>query len=991
VRESLKKARLNLDLSETCSLLFIQRIIAMGTRNSIIDVWGDRQPYVGVNQWPARVDEHLIEEPDHWIQSCCVLCTNGCGLDIGVKDGRIVGVRGRADDIISRGRLGPKGLHAWQANESPDRLTRPLIRNGAKGRGEYREATWPEAMDFIVSRCSEIRDEFTSGAIGFYNSGQLFLEDYYTLSVIAHAGLGTNHIDGNTRLCTATASMSLRETFGSDGQPATIRDYDTADCIVHFGHNIADTQTVSWMRILDRRRGANPPKLIVVDPRITHTAQEADLHLRPELGTNVALLNGLLHLVIQNGHIDREFIENHTVGFERLQDRVLGYSPDYVEHITGVPAAQLKQAAEWIGRARQLVCTVLQGVYQSNQATAAACQVNNLVLIRGMIGRSGCGVIQSNGQPTAQNARETGCNGEWPGFRNWQNERHMADLAKIWNVDELTIPHWAPKTHAMKLFHLAELGVIKFLWIIGTNPAVSLPELHKVRRTLQQHRLFTIVQDAFMTETALMADVVLPAALWGEKTGTFTNFDRTVHISHKAVEPPGEARTDMDILLDFARRMNFRDKDGHPLVKWATPEECYEAWKICSKGTPCDYSGLSYAMLSKRSGIRWPCNEEYPDGKDQLYAELKFPTGFEDCGDFGHDLETGGHTLPEKYKANDPQGKAWLKAADFLPPAEQTDDDYPFWLSTGRLVHHFHTRTKTGRSPQLNAAAPDAYIEVNADDAKQLGVIDGDMLEVSSRRGSVQVAVKIGGVLPNHLFMPFHYGYWDEPGSNGWQPNGRPRAANELTITAWDAVSKQPQFKFAAVRAAKVGAASSVQRVTDIARHAVDKTQELATAALASMHSERSRVSDYLSLLKESNLVFRDAARQVAMDHSENAEVARGSEFMRRLADEAIGRLQPFLQRYGTVKNREPRKLHHALFSKRRFGDFGLLRELHDLFLLASEVYVVNSAVLDAAKELRDCDLVGFCLWMEEQCDRQKIWCMTQVKENAAQALVVPQ
>jgi anaerobic selenocysteine-containing dehydrogenase len=882
-------------------------------------------------------------------------------------------------------------MHAWLANKSADRLTKPLIHTGSKHKAKFREATWDEAMNLIVERCKAVQEEYTSGAIGFYNTGQLFLEDYYTLSIIAHAGLGTNHIDGNTRLCTSTASMALRETFGSDGQPSTISDYDTADCIVHFGHNIADTQTVSWMRILDRRRGVNPPKLIVVDPRETHTSAEADVHLRPKIGTNVALLNGLLHLLIRNGHVDFDFIREHTVSFEKLQQRVLRYSPEFVQTTTGIPANQLEQAAEYIGRAKRLLCTVLQGVYQSNQATAAACQVNNLVLIRGMIGRSGCGVIQSNGQPTAQNARETGCNGEWPGFRNWQNDRHMEDLAKIWNVDVLTIPHWGPKTHAMKIFHMAELGVLKFLWIIGTNPAVSLPELHKVRRTLQQDRLFTVVQDAFLTETARMADVVLPAAIWGEKTGTFTNFERTVHISHKAVEPPGEARADMDIFLDFAQRMDFRDKDGNALVSWSTPEQCFEAWKICSKGTPCDYSGLSYALLSEQSGIRWPCNEEYPEGKKHLYAELKFPTGYEDCGDFGHDIETGGHTLPEKYKANDPKGKAWLKSADYFPPEEQPDDEYPLWFSTGRLVHHFHTRTKTGRSPELNAAAPDAYIEVHPDDAQKLGVVDGDMLEVSSRRGTVQANVKIGGVLPGHLFMPFHYGYWDEPGSNGSQPDGRPRAANELTITAWDPVSKQPQFKFSAVRAVKVGLLSKMKHISDTARHAADKTKEVATAALASMHVARSRVSDYLGMLGDANAAFRDAARQVAEDHSENAEIVRGSELMRSFAIQALDSLQPFFEKYGSAKKTEPRKLRETLFSKRRFGDFGLLRELHDLYLLATQVYVTNAVILDTAKELRDYELVRFCVWMEEQSDRQKVWCMTQVKENAAQSLVVPQ
>jgi anaerobic selenocysteine-containing dehydrogenase len=916
-----------------------------------------------------------------------VLCTNGCGLDIGVRDGRIVGVRGRSDDRINRGRLGPKGMHAWVANASPDRLVRPLIRTGKKGKGEFREASWDEAMDYIVERSREVRDAYTSGAIGVYNSGQLFIEDYYTLAVVTMAGLGTIHLDGNTRLCTATASISLRETFGSDGQPATIDDYDTADCIVHVGHNLAETQTVSWMRVLDRRRGSEPPKLIVVDCRETATAREADVHLAPRVGTNVALLNGLIHLLIKNGHIDRSFIKACTVGFENLEAKVAAYDPVRVEEITQVPAAQLAEAARLIGTAKRLLCTVLQGVYQSNQATAAACQVNNLVLIRGMIGRAGCGVIQSNGQPTAQNARETGCNGEWPGFRNWQNQRHMSELAQIWNVDPLTIPHWAPKTHAMKIFHLAETGAIKFLWIVGTNPAVSLPELHKVRRTLSQDKLFTVVQDVFLTETARFADVVLPAAMWGEKTGTFTNFDRTVHISHKAIEPPGEAKSDMDIFIDFARRMDFRDRDGLPLVKWTTPEDCFEAWKNCSRGTPCDYSGLSYAKLSAASGIRWPCNDSFPKGKQHLYEGRKFPTGYEDCGDFGHDIETGGHVQPETYKANDPRGKAWLKAAAYMPPDESPNSEYPFWLITGRLVYHFHTRTKTARSAELNAAAPKPYIEIHPDDAARLKIAEGDVVELTGCRGYVQAPAKIGGILPGHLFMPFHYGYWDEP--EGSRPNGSPRAANELTASTWDPVSKQPHFKHAAVRLDKARSKSIVAKMTDGLEEAADKAKELVASSLSRAHPEESRVHQYVALLKQASQEFQEACQQIEKDHAENAEVVHGVKLMNRFGQDIVDRLKPYEQKYGTAKQDEPQKLRQALFPNSRHGDFGLLRDLHGLYLLACETSMTNEVLRDGAMELRDRELAALCDWAREQVDRQKIWCLTQVQDNAGQSLVV--
>jgi anaerobic selenocysteine-containing dehydrogenase len=910
-----------------------------------------------------------------------------------VKGDRIVGVRGIGTDRVNHGRLGPKGLHAWVANHSRDRLTRPLIREGGKPSGRFRQASWAEAMSVVADRCGDVRDTYTSGAIGFYNTGQLFIEDYYTLSTIAHAGLGTNHIDGNTRLCTATAAMALRESFGQDGQPACIADFDECDCLVHCGHNIAATQTVSWMRILDRRQGPARPTLIAIDPRRTPTAQEADIHLAPRVGTNVALMNGLINLVIQAGHVDQTFIERRAIGFPKLREVVSEYPSERVEQITGVPADKLREAAAAIGSAKRLLCTVLQGFYQSNQATAAAVQVNNLVLIRGMIGKPGCGVIQSNGQPTAQNTRETGCDGEHPGFRNWENPSHLEQIARIWNVEPKTIPQCGPHTHAMQIFRLAELGAIKFLWIICTNPAVSLPELHRIRRILQQEKLFVVVNDAFMTETAALADVVLPAAMWGEKTGTFTNYDRTVHISQKAVAPPGEARTDMEIFLDFAERLDLRDNDGKPLVKWRTPEGAFEAWKHCSKGTPCDYSGLSYRkLLESPSGIQWPCNERYPDGKARLYEDHVFPTHPDQCIGFGHDIETGAHRSREEYLANDPRGRAVLKAAHYQPPFEAPDDTYPFWALTGRLVYHFHTRTKTGRSRELRDAAPEAFVQMHEADARRLGIAEGDMVEVASRRGTITAPAQIGDIIPGHVFLPFHYGYWDEAGAlPAGGPNGRARAANELTLTGWDPVSKQPTFKYAAVQVAKAGQRSVGERFSDAGGKLVDRAAELADKVSASMHVERSHVSDYLGILKAANQEFVSACQYMIRQHEGNAEIREGALRVKQFGDDAVQRIQPFLDKYGEKAPKEPHKLRQTLFSEDRgAGGFGLLCDIHALFVLVSENQLANHIVLEAAKELRDDDLLQFCSWLGETIRRQQAWCVTMATATAPQSLVVP-
>ena len=554
----------------------------------IAEPWGPRTPYGAGDRWPVRVDTHLTDGVDtnaveRWVQSASILHSNGDGLDIAVKDGRIVGVRGRVGDRVNHGRVDVKDLFGWQANQSADRLTRPMVRTG----GDLVETDWDAAMSRIVERSRQLLDGPGGwGRFGFYTSGQLFLEEYYTLAVIGKAGIGTPHMDGNTRLCTATAAASLKASFGTDGQPGTYADVDHCDAIALWGHNCAETQTVLWMRMLDRRRGPRPPALLAVDPRATPVAREADVHLAIRGGTNVALMNGLIRELIRHGWIDEEYVHAHTIGFESLAATVEPYTPERVAAICDVPASQIGAAAELLGTCERLLSTVLQGFYQSNQATAGACQVNNVHLLRGMIGRPGAGLLQMNGQPTAQNNRETGADGDLPGMRNWDNPAHVAQLAELWNVDLATIPHWAPPTHAMQIFRYAEQGSIELLWISATNPAVSLPDLSRIRRILSKSDLFVVVQDLFLTETARLADVVLPAATWGEKVGTFTNADRTVHLSERAVDPPGQARSDLDIFLDYARRMDFRDLDGSPLVTWHDAESAFEAWKACSAWTP---------------------------------------------------------------------------------------------------------------------------------------------------------------------------------------------------------------------------------------------------------------------------------------------------------------------------------------------------------------------------------------------------------------------
>ncbi|MCU1344352.1 MAG: putative molybdopterin oxidoreductase [Acidimicrobiia bacterium] len=763
----------------------------------IADPWGPRTPY-DTGPWPVRQDAYLDPglaeaDVDRWVQTASVLHSNGDAYDFAVKDERIVGVRGRSADRVNHGRLGPKDLFGWQAIQSPDRLTRPLIRRD----GELVPCDWDTAMGEIVARSRALQQEPGGwGRFGFYTSGQLALEDYYTLAVIGKAGLGTPHMDGNTRLCTATAAAALKASFGSDGQPGSYSDIDDCDALAIWGHNVAECQTVMWARMLDRRRGSRPPRMLAVDPRRTAVAAEADVHLAPRNGTNLALMNGIIHQLIDRGWFDEAWVTAHCIGLEQLVSTVAPYDAARVATICDVPVADLMAAAELVGTCQRLLSTVLQGFYQSHQATAASCQVNNIHLLRAMLGRPGAGLYQMNGQPTAQNTRETGADGDFPGFRNWDNHQHVEELAQLWNVEEGMIPHWAPPSHAMQIWRYAEQGSIKLLWISATNPAVSLPELERVRRILGQPELFVVVQDIFLTETAELADVVLPAATWGEKQGTFTNVDRTVHLSEQAIEPPGEARSDLDIFLDYAARMDFRDKDGQPLIKWHDPESAFEAWKACSKGRPCDYTGITYGRLREGSGIEWPCTEAAPGGTERLYTDGQFNTDPDYCETYGHDLTTGGSHSEQEYRAKEPAGRAFLQAVDYEPPPEGPTTEYPYLLTTGRTVYHFHTRTKTARAPQLDRAAPDVWVELNQSDAATLEIAEGDVVEIESRRGRMAAPCRISGIRPGVVFVPFHYGHWDTDEG----VKGRSRAANELTLTEWDPVSKQPTFKLGAVK-----------------------------------------------------------------------------------------------------------------------------------------------------------------------------------------------
>lgn len=730
----------------------------------------------------SRIDINLSiqGEPDSWVHSACVLCSNGCGMDIGVKDGRIVGVRGQPNHPVSFGHLGPKGEHAWVANNHPRRGKVPMIRR--KKGGEMKEASWTEAFDFFMEKFGQAKERGHEN-LGCYNSGQLTIEEFYTLGKLWRGGLQSSNIDGNTRLCTATSASGLMTNFGADGPVASYVDVDEAELLCLYGHNVAETQTVLWERMLASKKH-NGGRIIVVDPRKSPTVRQgADLHLQVRLGTNVALMNGIIHLLIANDWVDKSFIDEHTVGFEKLNLIVSEYPPERVAEICGISAHDLQTAVQWIASTERMVSTVLQGFYQSVQATAASSLVNTVHLLRGAIGKRGSGPLLMAGQPSAMCNREAGAGGTFPAYRNPLNPHHMQDLCELWNLNFEDFHPEAPKD-ILTMMEIAERGEMEFLWVIGTNPIVSLPDQNRTARILE--KLFVVVQDPFVDmETLVFADLYLPAAMWGEKTGCITNADRSVNLLLKAVEPPGEARTDLDIFIEIARRIGLKDRDGKDFISFRNSRDAFDEWRRISKGRPCDYSGMTYELIQQHGAIRWPCNEQHPVGSERLYEDLHFWTGIDECESFGFDFLTENHLTRTEYERIDPKGKAFLAPVRWRMHPNPPTAEFPFVISTGRVVYHFHTRTKTGRSAELNRRAPHAYVEIHPDDAMRLDISTGDIAEVNSPLGSWSgLAMVVDTVRPGELFIPFHFGVGNQ-------------SANQHTSYARDPVSMQPQFKSA--------------------------------------------------------------------------------------------------------------------------------------------------------------------------------------------------
>lgn len=829
----------------------------------------------------------------------------------------------------------------------PARLLCPLIRGR---RGDFEEVSWGEAMELLTRRIGEILGRYSAESVAILQSGQLSLEEDYTLSILALAGLGTRNRDSGSRFFGASGRAALEETFGADVQPGRISAIDSTECLFSFGHDLAETHPELWNRFLRRRRGPRPPRLIVADPRETPVAREADLHLAPSNGTYVALLNGLMHLMIRHASINQGFIDERTVGFDELTRVCAEYPPKRVEEITGVPAGTLHQAAALLESVPSLVSTTHCGVYQGNQATAACVQINNLHLLRGLIDEAGCAILRMGGGGFAG----------YPAGLNFDNPVQMRRLARHWNVDLGRIPCWAEPSHAMEIIRLAEQGIVRMLWVIGEDPVISLPGSNRIRRILSRSGLFLAVQDSCLSETATLADLVLPAAIPSEKMGVFMGPDRTVGFSPGKDRPPGQARADLEIFLEVARRMDFRDRNGMPLIHWRDPEGAFRHLQELSRGTARDLSGIRRETLS--------------DG-DALHCLRGpwFPTRSDICRTFGHDLETGGGYTETEYRAGEPAGRAILRAARYQPPIESPDASYPFLLVTSmpadaRSVIH---------------VPPEPLVQLACRDAARLGVKPGDRVRLMSRRGALAAIARVGGVREGHVVVPFHLGFHDEDGL-------LQRGVGELVPGTWDPISGEPCWSSCALQIYPHGAVPLAERA---ARH-VDAGKAVALRAgerlLSVVHLRRSRLSDYLGLLISAHQQFIQAGHEVSLQHFEELDIRLAMRTVSEYSATFVRELAPFAERYGAHPSKEPGRIRQAVFPVIRISPFGLVRDLHGLLQLCSEAHLCLTMVAQASRAMRDAELEGLCKRFEQSQRKQERWLLTQLKRRGPWSMVVP-
>ncbi|MGI5194278.1 molybdopterin oxidoreductase family protein [Streptomyces sp. CA-288835] len=713
------------------------------------------------------------ESSNAQVRTVCSYCGVGCGmvLDIGMgPDGRRTVLKASGDKThpANFGRLCTKGATTADMLAAPGRLGTALVRD-ERG-AEPVPAPVDAAIAETARRLRAIIDEHGPDAFALYVSGQLSLEAQYLANKLAKGFVGTNQIESNSRLCMASAGAGYQLSLGADGPPGSYQDFEKADVFFVIGSNTADCHPILFLRMRDRvKAGA---KLIVVDPRRTATAEKADLYLQIKPGTDLALLNGLLHLLYENGHTDPAFIGAHTEGWEAMPGFLAGYPPATVAEITGIPEADIREAASLIGRAGEWMSLWTMGLNQSTHGTWNTNALVNLHLATGAICRPGSGPFSLTGQPNAMGGREMGYMGPGlPGQRSVLVDEDRAFVEELWGLPPDSLRKDGVGRGTVEMFRRMADGAIKACWIICTNPVASVAHRRTVIEGLEAAE-FVVTQDVFAeTETNAYADVVLPGAMWTETEGVLINSERNLTLASPAADPPGEALADWRIIARVACEMGYEKGFWYESAEDVF-EEIKRAW---NPRTGWDLRGVTYERL-RAGSVQWPAARELgPDRNPIRYVDgdgkLSFPTA---------------------------SGRAVFHARPHIPAAEMPDDDFPFVLNTGRLQHQWHTLTKTGKVAKLNRLNPGPFVELHPQDARELGITDGDVVEVASRRGrAVLPAVVTDRVRPGCCFAPFH---WNDL-------FGDHLSINAVTSDAVDPVSFQPELKVCAVRLTRVSSA----------------------------------------------------------------------------------------------------------------------------------------------------------------------------------------
>nr|WP_085945454.1 nitrate reductase [Achromobacter arsenitoxydans] len=701
------------------------------------------------------------------VASICCYCGTGCGVRVQVRDGAVLGVRGDESHPANRGRLCSKGLALADTVRRDG--ARVLAAQWRANRADpLRDIGLEQALDLAADKLAGAIAAHGPDAVGFYLSGQLLTEDYAIFNKLARALAGTNNIDTNSRLCMSSAVSGYKRTLGADAPPACYEDLELADTVLIAGSNMAYAHPVLFRRLEAARASRPGMKVIVADPRRTDTAAFADLHLPLAPGSDVALFNAMLHVMLREGLVDHGYIARHTEGFETLRTRVEEYTPAAAQRICGVPAKDIVQAARWFGEAGAALSLYTMGLNQSVAGTDKNAALIHLHLATGQIGRPGAGPFSLTGQPNAMGGREAGGMATLlPGHRDPASPADRAEVAALWGVDSLPD---APGATALDMFDAVLAGHIKVLWIAATNPAQSLPDQARVRAALERAE-FVIVQEAFAgTETLAYADLVLPAATWPEKSGTVTNSERRVSRVRAAIAPPGDAQPDWRLAQAVARRLAARIAPAKAaLFGYRDESEVYAEHVRMTAGRDLDYSALDYDVLAQRGPQQWPYRQG--EGTARLYADGVFPT---------------------------PSGRARFVDVAWRPTAETVSAEFPLQLTTGRLRDHWHTMARTSLARALTQHVEEPWVSLHPEDMRRLKLEPGALTRLHTPRGSLVLPAQADdAVQPGHAFVPMHWGsgYMAGLGVNG------------LTHSAADPISRQPELKFSAARAEPAGLA----------------------------------------------------------------------------------------------------------------------------------------------------------------------------------------